>query len=186
MATTRITVPKHIIQGVTLKWTKSLADYSAAAGWALTYYFRGSGDGADVVGTQSNADFELELTAIQSAAMSVTTYVYQGFVEKGDETYLIDSGEMIVRRSLVTVNTPYTLPSSTYQTILTKIDAMIAGSLDKNVQDYTIDNRQLKRYTFTELIALRDKYKGLAMAETLGENSSPYLGKRRFRHWKAS
>lgn len=182
--------PRQIVKGVTAKWTESFADYPASESWVVTYYFRGIGQGIDVVGVADGDDFDFTISASASAALSSGDYKYQAVAVLSGEKFIVSEGIINVKDSFIGSSVSTTIETrSGNKIILDKIDSMICGSLDKNVQEYTIDNRQLKRYTPTELLMLRDKYARLVAqeVENSSENSSsPFLRPRKFRHWKAS
>lgn len=180
--------PRIITKGSTAKWTESFADYPASE-WTLTYYFRGVGAGADVVAVADGDDFEVTISATVSDGFTPGVYKYQAQAVKDTEKFIVSEGALTVKPEFAGSATTAIETRSLNKIILDKIDAMISGSLDKNVQEYTIENRQLKRYTFDELLKLRDKYARLVSqeVENSSENSSsPFLRPRKYRHRKAS
>lgn len=164
----RETVKTEFVKGESFEWTKSFADYPADT-WTLSYYFRGNGDGMDIVGVASGSDFLLTATASATSAMSAGVYYFQGFVSKDDENILVDAGEVKVLPSLIDENTAYDGRSS-IKIALDAIDALLAGKASLDQQEYTIGNRQLKRYPLPDLIALRDKYAALYASEVRATN----------------
>lgn len=165
----RETVKKEFVKGESFEWEKSFDPYPASDGWTLSYYFRGIGAGMQIDGAADDDAFLLTATASQTTNLSAGVYYYQGFVSKDDEKILVDSGEVKVLPSLVDENANYDGRSQVKIT-LDAIDAMIAGKASLDQQEYTIGNRQLKRYSMADLIALRDKYAALYAAEVRAEN----------------
>jgi len=180
--------PKTITKGITAKWTESFADYPATE-WALNYYFRGVGTGKDVSATADGTDFDVEIPATSTDDFTVGNYKYQAVVSKDDEKYIVSEGIVLIKQGLAAVEVATTVETrSANQIVLDKIRAMISGAVDKNVQEYTINNRQLKHYTLKELMDLEQYYSQKVAQENMNSNdcNSPFLKPRKYRHVKVS
>jgi hypothetical protein len=154
----RNSVPKEFTVGESLEWKKSFFDYPASE-WTLTYYFRGAGPGFNAVATADGDGFFITVAKTVTASCSAGIYYFQAFVEKGSEKFLIDEGEVKVIASLVAVATTTTLDNrSQIKITLDNIDAMIAGKATLDQQEYTIGDRQLKRYPIPDLLEMRKEY----------------------------
>ena len=179
-------IPKEITRGLTATWKDSFADYSAAT-WTLTYHFRGASAGKDVVATADGADFVVNMLPAMTDDFAAGVYSFDAVVDDGTNKFLVASGFVNVRAglSLVATNVPVETRTAN-QIILDKVRAMTSGSMDKNVQEYTINNRQLKHYTLTDLIEL-EKYYAQKVAQEF-ENAegrkSPFLRPRAYYHVK--
>jgi len=165
----RETVKPEFVKGESLEWQKSFADYPASDGWALNYYFRGAGTGLRVEGTADGDSFLIFVSASSTAAFTAGTYYYQGFISLETEKILVDSGEVKVLPTLTDEYETFD-GRSQYKIALDAIDALIAGKATLDQQEYTIGNRQLKRYPIPDLILLRDKYAALYASEIRAEN----------------
>lgn len=147
--------PTEIVAGTTVKWTKSLSDYSASEGWSLTYYFFNSDNHFSVEATSSGEDFQITIDASTSANYQPGEYKWQAIVTKGTEKYVVDSGYIKV------------LPSPTQavdwrsdiKKALDAIKAVIEGRATKDQASYQIAGRRLDRTPVPDLIALYDKLK---------------------------
>lgn len=162
-------------------------DYPASD-YALTYYFRGTGEGIDAAATVNGEDFDVVISAADTAKLEIGNYKWQAVATKDAEVFLLAEGLVAIKPGLVAVDTLTTHETrSANKIILDKISAMISGSMDKNVQEYTINNRQLKHYTLTELIALEKHYSQKVSQEVANTSSSnsPFLKSRKFNHLKA-
>lgn len=158
--------PDQITIGETLIWKKSLADYSAADGWVLTYYFRGAGPGFDIAATADGSDFAITVPAASTAGMTAGAYQWQAWVVLAGVKHQVDSGTAKAVASFLTVDAATTVDGrSQLKKILDGIDAMILGKATADQQEYTIGNRQLKRIPIPDLIALRTQYAKLYSSE---------------------
>ena len=168
----RSTVPTILTPGESLTWEKSFADYPASDGWELVYYFRGAGAGFDVAATADGDTFELAVAAEDTEDLIAGRYYYQAFVELDSERVLVDEGEITVRASMSEIESADAYDGrSQVKIILDNIDALIAGKATLDQQEYTIGNRQLKRYPIADLIALRKEYAGLYAQEIRAANA---------------
>lgn len=169
----RTTLKTQFSAGESLAWEKTYSDYDASDGWVLTYYFRGTGTGFDIEATASGSKFVIVVPSTATETMVAGQYSYQGFVEKGTERIQVDSGTVQVFPSLVGSDVSATFDGrSEVKKILDAIDATIAGKATSDQLEYTIGNRQLRRYEFKDLILLRDKYQNLYNQEVRRENST--------------
>ena len=158
-------VPNSFTVGESFSWTKSFSLYPTSS-WALTYHFRGVGQGFDVVGTANGIKFELSALASQTNGCVAGKYAYQAFVTKNTEKILVDEGLVLVHPSLASVAANATFDGrSNAQKILDAIDAMVQGKATLDQQAYQIGNRQLSRIPIPDLIVLRDKYQRIVSEE---------------------
>lgn len=165
----RETVKPEFVQGESLEWKKTYSDYPASDGWTLDYYFRGNGTGLEVAATADGDSFLLSATAAETAEMSAGVYYFQGFVSLETERILVDVGEVKILPSLIADNATFD-GRSQVKIILDAIDALIAGKATLDQQEYTIGNRQLKRYPIPDLLELRTMYSGLYAQEIRAAN----------------
>jgi hypothetical protein len=164
-----ITEPTEVQAGATLKVRKTLADYPASAGWALSYQFRGTGAGHDATTTADGDSFLLTVPAGTTQSWAAGLWVWQAWVEKSGERYLADNGQFTVSAVLPAANTSLDARSTTKRT-LDAIEAMIGGKASLDQQEYQIGNRMLRRYTITELIELRREYRKTYAQELQAES----------------
>ncbi|MCA1567245.1 MAG: hypothetical protein LC803_16655 [Acidobacteria bacterium] len=157
--------PESFVAGESLKWTKKLADYNPADGWALTTHFRGvTADGFDAAGVADGNQFLIAVPAATTAPLAAGTYYWQTWVEKDGEKYMIDSGQTEVRPGLAGLEGTYD-GRSQVKKILDAIDATIEGRATTDQHMYMIGNRQLMRIPVEQLLSVRTKYAQLYARE---------------------
>lgn len=167
----RKTVPKNFTVGESLAWEKCFADYPAAE-WTLTYHFRGPGQGFDATAAADGDRFVLSVSKNSTDKLSPGVYRFQAFAAKGDERVLVDSGPVEVLASLAGLEIGEEFDSrSPVKRILDALDALVEGKASRDQLEYTIGDRQLKRYSMTEVMTLREHYAKLYAQELRRENA---------------
>lgn len=160
----RTSIKPEFVQGESLSWEKSFTDHKPADGWSLEYVFRGSGAGFDLTATDGGAGkFVLSASSDQTTQLAPGTVYFQAFVRRGSERILVDSGSASVIAGLA-AQTNVDGRTQIKRT-LDAIDALIEGKASLDQLEYTIGDRQLRRYSMTELIVLREKYAQLYARE---------------------
>lgn len=69
-----------------------------------------------------------------------------------------------------------TLEKTFAEQMLEKLQAVLLGKASNDVLEYEIGNRQLKKYSFTELVQLRDRFKREVSAEKKAADLAAGLG----------
>lgn len=175
----RTAAPSRFTAGESLSWKKSFSDYLAGDGWTLTYYFRGPGKGFDAEASADANAFIVTVPASDTAVCVPGDYAYQGVVTKDSESIVVDRGSVTVLPGLA--STPVTESfdgRSQAQRILDAIDATLEGKATADQLEYTIGNRQLKRYSMAELLQVRDRYASIVAREKTDEgvrNGRPFF-----------
>ncbi|HEX7955677.1 MAG TPA: hypothetical protein VF508_01975 [Pyrinomonadaceae bacterium] len=166
--------PARFVAGETLRWTKSLADFSAADGWQLDYHFRSAaGVGFDAAATADGSSWAVTVAAATTTPLGAGDLTWQAWVSKAGEKYLVDDGTSVVEASLATASAETAVDTrSRAKRILDAIDAMIEGKATLDQQEYVIDtgagSRSLKRIPIPDLILLRKTYAQLYGRELRG------------------
>lgn len=149
---------KDFTSGESIKFEKSFALYPATE-WTLVYHVRGKGKGFDLTATANGLNFVVEISAEVSDKSSAGQYFYQGFVSKGSEKILVDSGSVNILPNLSQIQTDAEYDGrSDAEKVLAAIDAVLANRATTDQQSYVIGNRQLTRIPVPDLLLLRDKY----------------------------
>lgn len=178
----RTFVPKELTVGESLEWKKSFSDYPASE-WTLVYYFRGAGKGFDAAATADGDKFEIAVAKTVTAEMSAGNYYFQAFVTKNDEKIEVDAGEVTVKASIGSLAVATTLDDrSAVKRTLDAIVALLEGKATLDQQEYTIGDRQLKRYSIPDLLELRKTYARLYEQEKRAERKRAGGGV--FKHYK--
>jgi hypothetical protein len=150
--------PKFFTKGETISWTREFCDYPADE-WTLTYYFRGRINGFNVVAAADGTAYLAEIPGNLSNAAGV--YQWQAHVTNADsERFVVDSGEIEILANLADVNVAAAYDPRTQAEIdLEAVRTMLSGKATKDVQAYTIGNRQLQHISIEELLKLEENLK---------------------------
>jgi hypothetical protein len=160
--------PIEFAIGETLKWRKTFKDYKASDGWDLSYYLRGAGPGLDIEGTNFvvvDGDSFLVTIPAESTGdapstsnLTAGTYYWQAYVSLSGERYKVGDGQFAVKANLfdATVSAAYDGRTAN-EVALAAVRAALAQKATADQLSYTIGNRQVQRYSLTELIALESR-----------------------------
>jgi len=153
--------PAEIVPGETIEWRKSLADYSPADGWALTYYFRNaSGTGFDAAGTADGGSWEVsQVVPVTVAAGRID---WEAWVKKGSEERRADKGTATVTASLKAVAADGAFDGRTQaERDLDAVRQALVPATSAAVQEYEIagvgSSRRLRYFSKEELLALETR-----------------------------
>jgi hypothetical protein len=147
--------PESFIAGDTVAWTRSFPEYSAADGWALTYYLRGPST-LDVTAQASGSGFAATITAANSAALGAGTYEWIARVSKAGEVYTAARGSFAVRPNLALANAGERVSHAARTLAL--IEAAIEGRIPAGMENYQVGNRVISKIPMLDLYELRAKY----------------------------
>jgi hypothetical protein len=161
-APTPTTEPVSLIAGDTAKWLKTLADYPASDGWALSYTLINSAAKITFAATASGADHLVNVAASTTAAWAAGQYAWRSQVSKSGEVYTLASGSIAVQASFAAANLD---ARSFARTALDNIEAYLKNANNLTSAMYEIDGRKLQRISVPDLLALRDRYKAEVMRE---------------------
>jgi hypothetical protein len=165
MADTPTIEPSSVNAGDTWRWTRSLADYPASAGWALSYTLINASAKITVNASASGDDHAVTVAAATTAGYAAGTYDWRARVSKAGEVYTVGEGRLTVRNAFSAA----TFDARTHaRKTLDAIEAVIEGRASSSTAEYTIAGRSLKHIPVADLLALRDKYR----AEVLREDAA--------------
>lgn len=159
--------PVTFTAGDTVKFSKSLPDYPASAGWSLTYYAIQHNHKFNVTAVANGDNFDVTISAATTAAYVYGDYYWEAYVSKAAERFKVGSGTFTVLRNLAVENN-FDARSHARKT-LDAIEAVIEGRASTDQEEYTIGNRSLKRTAISDLIVLADKYRAMVKAEENAE-----------------
>ena len=161
-ATTPTTEPSALIAGDTAKWLKTLADYLPSDGWVLSYTLINSAAKITFAATTSGSDFLVNVAAATTAAWAAGSYSWRSQVTKAGEVYTVGSGTITVQPSFGAS----TLDNRSFARVaLANIEAYLQNSANLTAASYEIAGRKLQRFGITDLLVLRDKYRGEVLRE---------------------
>jgi hypothetical protein len=143
--------PTSIMAGDTIPWTKSLSDYPASAGWALSYAFRlQQGAGVlNVTASASGDNFAATITAAQSALMTAGIWIWSSYVTKTTERYHISSGTLTVSPNLAAIDYAIDLRSSAKKALDNALAMWEAVKLGQTVM---LNGRTYTQHNLKDLI----------------------------------
>lgn len=157
--------PLSITCGETVKWNKDLTSvYSAASGWALTYYFIGK-TAWNKAATISGTKFAITLSAAETNQLEPDeNYRLVGRVSKAGEVFTIYDGTLEVLKNPVNYGSGDETRSHA-RICLDKIKAVLENRASRDDLSYSIQGRSLSKMSFKELIDFRNYYEAEVRAE---------------------
>ena len=157
--------PEKLVAGDTLKFTIDLADYRPEDGWTLSYHFLsasadlGQHDGSD----NGDGTHLINVAAATTAGWAAGRYSYRAFVSDGSDRFSVREGELVVEPDFATVTTHDGRTHA--RKMLDAVEALLEGKATKDQASYSVEGRALQRYSFEDLLALRDKLRLEVQAE---------------------
>jgi hypothetical protein len=157
--------PIQLTAGDTVSWSRSLADYSAADGWVLSYALvqRVTGLRIIILASASGADHLVSVTAAESAGWTAGEYDGQGYVGKTTERYQVWKGTVVILPNYGGEGEVGDTRSQA-KIILDFIDASFTKLVQKQTVEATIEGVDLKFRSLEELTKARN-YWGNIYAE---------------------
>lgn len=155
------TEPISIIPGDTVKWTRTLVDYPASAGWALSYELLNAMHRYEISATADGKAFRVVVTAQTTQSYAPGSYDWRARVTNADEVYTVASGRLTVAPSFGAARDVRSHARRT----LEAIEAVLEGRATSATAEYEINGRRLKYIPLNELHAMRTKYQREVAAE---------------------
>lgn len=156
-ATIPTTEPSSFRAGDLLAWTKSLADYPANDGWALSYTLINASSKITINASASGADFSVSVPAATTAPYTPGIYQWMGRVSKALEILTVAVGTIEILPNLATATT-FDFRSHA-RTMLDAIEAAFEGKASSTQLSYSINGRTVENLTPEQLITWRSFYK---------------------------
>lgn len=154
---TATTEPTAITAGDTVSWLKTLADYSAADGWALAYTLINANAKITLGSTASGSNHLVSASADTTSAWAAGSYTWQATVTKAAERHTIGTGTLTIAPDLAGSATPLDTRTSARQA-LDVLDAALATYGNKAyTQSYEISGRKMQFTSPTEFMSFRSK-----------------------------
>ena len=178
-------IPAQIRAGDTIKWrddagVDNLGNEITSASWGLTYYLRTNtaSEGATVVGSAYGTGWEFTITAATSAGFDAGQWYWQAIATSGSEKATLGAGQLEVLAALSYSGTPGAVDGRTQleqdlAAVQAAIRSLISGGA---VQQYSIGNRSLSRYSLSDLMALESKLKAEVKREQMAQLMANGLG----------
>ena len=153
--------PTQITAGDTVQWTRTdlSGDYSAADGWALTYYIVGAVN-LSVTATADGTGFDVTISATSSATLTTGDYALTGRVSKDGEVFTVYSGRLNVLPNLATAEAG-SETRSYWRRVRDALRALLETTAPDPTQAYTIFGERA-----VTLMPIAERLQLLAMAES--------------------
>jgi hypothetical protein len=168
--TTQTCLPDSFAAGTTVKYTLSVPDCPASAGWALTLLLAGAGKLA-VTASASGDAFAVTITAAQGAALAAGVYQWAHEVSKAGEVYRVGEGTVVVTPNMNTAAAGDL--QSPNEKLLAAITAVLSSrygattGVAKDVEAYQLDGITVTKVPTSELEKARTR---LAYAVSRAKN----------------
>lgn len=178
-------IPSEIRAGDTIQWrdvpgADNLGNAISSSDYTLTYYLRTNtaSEGATVVGTAYGTGWEFTIAAGTSSGFDAGQWFWQAVATKTGSTVTMGSGQLTVLRSLSYSGTPGAVDGrSQAQQDLDAVQATIRAIVSGGaVQQYSIGNRSLSKYSLNDLLALESKLKAEVKREQMADLIANGLG----------
>lgn len=155
-------LPDTIDAGTTVTYRRSVPDYPANQGWALTLYLAGKAV-LNVAAVAAGADFDVTLTAAQTAGLTPGVYTWLERVVKASEKHDVGRGQVTLLADVATA-TPGSLQSYEEKT-LEILELAISGQLTSGIESYQIAGRAVSKIPVKDLLALRGQFQAAVDAQ---------------------
>ena len=160
-------VPAHFPAGTTVKFTRSLDDFSPSDGWSYTIYLNGLTQKFSKAATVVNGIFQVEFVPADTASLNPGPYRYaERLVNDGSvdstltgETYDITGDELVINIKANVASSAAGAFNTWEEKTLAVIEAVLSGRVTADIQAYQIAGRSVTRHTFAELRTMRGELK---------------------------
>lgn len=132
------TEPVSIIPGDTVKWTRTLTDYSSSAGWALSYELLNAQHRYEIAATADGAVHRVVVSAQITQTYAPGSYDWRARVTNADEVYTVATGRLTVAPSFGAAGDVRSHARRTLEVI----EAVLEGRATSATAEYEINGRQ--------------------------------------------
>lgn len=164
--------PEHLVIGDFVQWKRTdlFADYPDSA-YSVQYVSRKSAGGGDhefiVVGSVTGTDWIFQIASATSANFEASDHHWQLEVIRTSDSsrIVLERGHWKIFEDL-DVNAD---PRTHAETMVDKIESLLEGRADSDVDSYSIAGRSLSKLSFEELIKARDYFRSEVKQEKAAE-----------------
>ena len=166
------TIPAQLRAGATLNFQISLADFSAAESWAITYHFR-SKDGSAITftSTASGTDHLVNVPFGTTALWLKGNYSGTAVVSNGTQKFEVWRGRLEILEDIAAAPEGTDLRTQARRT-LDNINAVIEGRAGSTILSSSVEGTSLGRIPHTDLLILRDRYAVIVANEERAEDAA--------------
>ena len=178
-------IPSSFRAGDTVRWrdaagVDNLGNIVSSADYELTYWLRfdAASEGSNVTGTAYGTGWEFTISAATSGGFDAGQWYWQAIASKAGSVITLGAGQLTVERALSYAGTPGAFDGRTQleqdlAAVQAAIRSLISGGA---VQQYSIGNRSLSRYSLSDLMALESKLKAEVKREQMAQLMANGLG----------
>ena len=150
-------IPATVRSGDSISWLLSFAGYPATAGWSLSITLINHEGKETLTGTASGDSYAVTVPAATTAGWDVGVYAWAALLTSGTDRVTAGTGQIEVLANLAALTTH---DRRTHAEIcLANLEAVIQGKATADNLEYAINDRSLKRYTWSELLSARAHFK---------------------------
>lgn len=166
------TEPEVVSPGDFIQWKRTDlgGDYPPAS-YTATYVARITGGGnteVQVTGTASGSDYLFTVSSTTSVDFVVGLYHWQLEIKRNS-----DNSRIVIDRGYFTCVADLDVngadPRTHAEIMIAKIESLLSGKADSDVDNYTINGRSLKKLSFKELLDARDYYRKEYQRQVIAE-----------------
>lgn len=157
MAEIPSSIPSEIRAGDTARWRRSLSDYPASDGWALSYTLVGP---TAVYSATAAADGDAHLLTVPAAttvAWEPGLYSLQEAATKGADRFTVGVTALRILADLASTAAGGADTRTHARKVLDSIEAWLESKAPV-AGEVQIGDRRIRNYPLEELLALRDRY----------------------------
>lgn len=157
-------VPAELRIGDTARWTRSLSDYPASAGWALAYTLVSGTAAHSFSASAAGDDFKIDVPAATTATWAAGRYQLQEYVTNGADRHTIGTTPLRLLPNLAVVGAGGADLRSHARKVLDAIEAWLDTRAPTSAS-FQVAGRTLSNYPLPELLTLRDRYRAEVLRE---------------------
>lgn len=150
-------VPSHFPAGTTVKFTRSLDDFSPADGWAYTIYLNGATQKFSKAANVVDGIFSIEFIPADTASLSPGPYRYaERLTNSGTgEVYDINGDELVINIEPNVATAAAGAFTSWEEKALAVVEAALTGRLTSDIASYQIAGRAVNKIPIQDLRRIR-------------------------------
>lgn len=153
----KLNIPTRIHAGDTLAFNDEVYNYSSKDSWLIRYVLVTGINKYQFDSTANHGRHDFYVSASTTSKWVSDSYKWAAYAVSGDDRHTIATGTIEVLPDLTASAADQ---RHHVERMLKAIEAMLEGKASIDQQTYSVNGRSVGRYTFEELIVLRDKYKG--------------------------
>ena len=171
--------PLSLIAGDTVKFYAASVDktnFPLGGGWTVNADLIGQSTVLnDVAATETDGEYLVTFTAVQTATLAAGNYTLVMSVTDGTDRYTTYSQSATIEANLAAAASA-TDTRSHARKVLDAIEAVLENRATKDQESYTIKDRSLTRMSVEDLMMFRDRYKAEVAREDRAERIAQGLG----------